>query len=199
LTGAFGGYGGYVRDVENDGACRIPLFVDRYTERAGKNGTPAKSLKAILYAPGCQFSLLSVDLTATPTRSATFECRHLSTITLRGTISPPLPNLGALDIEVFYLAPWDHKFFGFADGAVQQFSVGKTPLNARGRFQLDIPDFSKDAVTNQMQDAYLEVRVVERSSQNLVKRVVPQADSLDRYGGLKILPGYDSEVAFSWR
>ena len=138
LTGAFGGYGDFVRDAKNDGAYRIPLFVDRYTERAGKNGTPAKSLKAILYAPGCQFNLLSVDLTSTPTRSTDFECRHLSTTTLRGTISPPLPDLGALDVEILYLAPWDHKFFGFVDGAIQQFSVGKTPLIAGGRFQLDL-------------------------------------------------------------
>jgi hypothetical protein len=199
LTGAFGGYGGFVPDAEQDGAYRIPLIVDRYTHRAGKNGTAAKSLKAILYAPGCQFSLLFVDLTVTHARSATFECRHLSTITLRGKILTPLPDVGLLDVEIRYLAKWDHEFFGFLDGAAGQFSVGKAPLMSGGRFQLDIPDFSKDGVTNQMQDAYLEVLVVEHSGGNLVKEVFPQAELLDRNVGLRILPSYDFEVAFRGR
>jgi hypothetical protein len=76
--------------------------------------------------------------------------------------------------------------------------VGKAPLNAGGRFQIQIPDFSKDRVTNQLQDAYLEVLVVEHSSWNLVGHVLPSAD-LQYQNGLKILPGYDSEILFSWR
>lgn len=101
-------------EPDKDGAYRIPLE---------ENGSPANSLKAILYAPGCQFTLVSVDLTSTPTRSATFECRQLSTITLRGRISPPLSGTGALDVEIRCLTPREHKFFGIFDGMIGQFSV----------------------------------------------------------------------------
>jgi hypothetical protein len=80
LTGPFGGYGAFVRGAEADGTYRIPLT---------QNGKPANTLKAILYARGCQFSLISMDLATTPTRSAMFECLPLSTITLSGQVSPP--------------------------------------------------------------------------------------------------------------
>jgi hypothetical protein len=191
LTGAFGGYGGFVRNPDKDGTFRIPL------EREGR---PASSFKAILYARGCQFTVLSADLLADPTRNATFECRQLSTIALRGRISPPPSGAGALDVEIRYLASWGHKFFGIADGIVQSFSVGKAPLNPGGRFQIQIPNFSKDPITNRMQDAYLEVLVVEHSSWNLVERVLPAADLQYQNTGLKILPGYDPEIVFGrWR
>ena len=112
LTGAFGGYGSFVRDPGEDGAYRIPL------EQKGK---PAITLKAILYARGCQFTILSVGLMTNPTRSATFECNQLSTTTLRGRISSPPLNTVDLDVEVRYLSSWDHRFFGNIDGAIQSF------------------------------------------------------------------------------
>lgn len=110
-----------------------------------------------------------------------------------------MPDLRALDVEVFYVAEWGHPFFGIVDAAVPQLQAGKTPLDAGGRFQIEVPDFSKDAVTNQVQDAYLDVRVINHSQWPQVTRVLPQPDLLYRNVGLKILPSYDSEVAFTWR
>src|SRR6266404_5493161 len=49
-----------------------------------------------------------------------------------------------------YLSSWDHRFFGIADGAIQSFSLGKTSLEGGTRFQIQIPNFSKDLVTTQM-------------------------------------------------
>ena len=190
LTGAFGGYGTFVPNPDRDGAYRIPL------EQEGRR---ANSMKAILYGRGCQFQLISLDLLTTPTRSATFECRRLSTITLNGRISPPPSRRGALDVEVCYLSGWDHKFFGFLDGPVQSFNVGKAPLTTGGQFRLEIPDFSKDGVTRQMQDAYLNVLVIEHSTGNLVEEVLPQADLGHQSLGLKIWHDYGSEVAFTPR
>ena len=147
----FGGYGGFIQDPDKDGAYSIPLQQDR---------KPAESLKAILYAPSCQFDILSLDLLSNPTRSATFECRHLPTISLRGRISP-LPLAGErLFLTISYEAWWDHHFFGFADGMVQSFKVGTAFVQSDGHFQVQIPDFSKDRVTNEMQDASLRVLVL---------------------------------------
>jgi len=109
LTGAFGGYGGFVRDAQKDGVYRIPLFVDRRTEQAGKSGTPAESLKAILYSTGCQFDLLSVDLNVTSNRTVNFGCRALPTIRLGGRILPLPRGLG----------PWLFWVLRRSGGAVQ--------------------------------------------------------------------------------
>jgi hypothetical protein len=190
LSGAFGYYGGFVRERDKDGAYRIPLEGD---------GKPAKTLKAILYAEGCQFSVLAVDLLSDPTRSETFECVPLSKIPLHGRISPRPTATGALDVEIYYVAAWDHKFFGFGDGMVQMFSLGKAPLDAEGRFEIPIADFSKDRITNERKDAYLQLIVREHSTWNTVKWVVPPADLQYENMGLKILPWYGSEIPFEGR
>ena len=186
LTGAFGGYGSFVRNADKDGAYRIPLQSE---------GKPAMTLKAILYAPGCKFQILSVDLGSDGTRSAVFACRPLSTITVRGAVSPPPVSAVPLDVEMDYLAFWDHKFYGMIEGMVQQFKLAKAPLNAQGRFQIVIPDFSKDGVTTEKQGAALQVTVREHKSWNIVEIVLPPAELA--YGnGLKILPAYTSEITF---
>lgn len=190
LTGPFSGYGGFVRQADKGGAYRIPLEQD---------GNPAKRLKAILYAQGCQFELVSADLTAEPTRSATYECRQLPTTTLKGRISPPPSGAGRLDVEVRYFPGWDHKFFGISKGMIEQFSVGKGPLLSGGRFRVDIPNFSKDAITQKMQDGFLQVLVIEHSTGVIVASLMPPPGL--RYGrsDLKILPSYTPEVTFESR
>jgi hypothetical protein len=148
---------------------------------------------------GCQFELLSVDLKATSNRTSNFGCRPLPTISLSGRILPLPTDAGPLDIEILYLAAWDHAFFGFGDGAVQQFRVGTAPLNAAGEFQVDIPGFSKDIVTTQMLEAYLDVLVVGHSGGDLVQKVLPARELRYQNVGLKILSRYDSGLSFSAR
>ena len=200
LRGAFGGFGGFVREADEGGVYQIPLFVDSQTERAGDTGTPAESLKAILYAPGCQFNLLSVDLKATMIRTATFACTPLTRTTLNGRISSLVSDSARLDVGIYYMASWGHSFFGFLDGPVEQFSIGNPRLAADGRFQVEIPDFSKDSVTTQMQPkAYLKVVVIEHSGGDRVQMAVPPANLLHNSIGLKILSHYDSQIPFSFR
>jgi hypothetical protein len=159
LAGTFGGYGGFVGDSDEDGAYRIPL------EQDGRMGA---NLKAILYAQECRFTIL-LDLLSDSTRTATFGCQPLSSITLAGKISAARSSTRALAVEVGYLSLWDHKLFGFKDGMTQGFNIGKAPLKPGGRFQIQIPEFSSDRVTIQMQDAFLEVLVVERSTGSIVE------------------------------
>lgn len=102
-------------------------------------------------------------------------------------------------MEIWYEASRDHRFFGLRDGMVQQFSITITRLAADGRFQVEIPDFSKDAVTTQMQDAYLEVFVIAHSGGDRIQMTVPPANLQRDSIGLKILPHYDSEVSLSFR
>ena len=142
-----------------------------------------------------KFTIFSVDLLSDSTRTATFGCQPLSSITLAGKISAARSSTRALDVGVRYLSLWDHTLFGFNDGMTQGFNVGKAPLKPRGRFQIQIPDFSSDRVTMQMQDAFLEVLVVERSTGNIVEPVLPSADLPYAGVGLKILPSYDSQIS----
>jgi len=58
LVGSFGAYGSFVQHVDKDGAYRIPLVPDHLDPPATE---PAKKLKAIIWASGCQFQLISVD------------------------------------------------------------------------------------------------------------------------------------------
>lgn len=187
VTGAFGGYGGFVRDADKDGTYRIPLQIE---------GKPAVSLKAILYAPGCQFQVLSVDLLSDATRAAMFECRPLSTIAISGAISPPPSSTKPLDVEVDYLAFWGQKVYGTIEGLVDQYELAKAPLNTKGGFQIRIPDFSKDRITTELPSACLNVRVREHVTWNNVEFLSPSADLRCLNGpDLKIQPEYP-EVRF---
>ena len=94
---------------------------------------------------------------------------------------------------------WYHRFFGIGDGEVQQFKVAKVQLDGEGRFQAQIPDFSKDIVTTQMQHAYLAVLIVQHSGGDRVQSVLPSTDLLYRNVGLKILSSYSSEISFTGR
>jgi hypothetical protein len=76
--------------------------------------------------------------------------------------------------------------------------LGKAPLDTEGRFEIPIADFSKDRITNEMNDAHLQLIVRERSTGNFVTWIVPPADLLENIG-LKILPWYGSEILFEGR
>lgn len=193
LTGSFGGYGSPVREADSDGAYRIPL-------RPEHLDTPtldiAQTLKAIVWSSGCQFQLISVDLVADFHRDALYECHPLPTITLSGAISPPLTAAGPLDVEVRYMAFWDHGFFGIGDGPVADFPVAKAPLES-GRFEIRIPDFSKDPVTTEQQLAALQLRVIEHKSWNSVATLTPPVGLRDpNTNQMKIVPRYDSGIIF---
>jgi hypothetical protein len=141
LAGAFGGYGGFVRDSDEDGAYRIPF------EQDGRMGA---NLKAILYAQGCQFTILFSGFALRFNTNRDVRLSALSSITLAGKVSAARSSTRALDVEVRYLSFWDHTLFSFSDGITQGFNVGKAPLKPGGRFQIQIPDFSSDRVTMQM-------------------------------------------------
>jgi hypothetical protein len=183
LPGSSGAYGPVVRDAGTDGVYRIPLRPEGvYTFDF------AKTLKAILWAPGCQIELVSRDLVSDFTRDALYECHPLRTVTLSGMVSPPPATGGPLEVEVHYLANWDHGFFGIGDGPVTDLFLAKVPLDTSGRFTAKIPDFSQDPVTKQKQSASLKLIVVDSNSGNL------RASTY-----LKVQPRYDSEIRFTVR
>lgn len=149
LAGAFGGYGGFVRDSDEDGAYRMTKTA-HIESRSSRTGEWVQTSKRSYTRRGASSPFFSVDLLSDSTRTATFGCQPLSSITLAGKVSAARSSTRALDVEVRYLSFWDHTLFSFSDGITQGFNVGKAPLKPGGRFQIQIPDFSSDRVTMQM-------------------------------------------------
>src|SRR5262245_36501228 len=56
----------------------------RITVKAGTQAQPAKSCRAIVFAPGCQFATIQADDLAAGNRQAGFQCQKLSTVPLSG-------------------------------------------------------------------------------------------------------------------
>src|SRR5262250_237942 len=105
MTGAFGGYGGFVRTEPK---------VQDYVIDTWYENKPASTLKIIVYCPGYGIELLDIpslaDLSA---KSASVELKPLPAVHLSGKIVTP--DGGApkdFKIEVIYLAYWGHEFFG---------------------------------------------------------------------------------------
>lgn len=165
LSGEFGGLSGFeTRAVDADGVA-IP---------GESQGKPVKSLRAVLFLPGCEMDTVRAgDLSSGP-REARFLCRPLATTRLQGRAGRSLPEPGRrATVAVYYLAHWTHAFFGITDGAVPMFDLGSAPLAADGGFEVTVPDFAADAISSGVgRDAALWVRLRDAETWNPVAEPV---------------------------
>jgi hypothetical protein len=189
LTGAFGGYGGQASRSDN-GEFSVPLLVE---------DKPAKSLKAIAYAPGCDFQLFFADLASTESRSEAFRCDALPTAALHGKLLSVPAGYEAPEVLVSYQACWASGFFGYADGPVQTFDLGAAPLDSTGRFQFDVPLFSKSRIASLIKDAGLRLYLRDRRTGNRSELFAPAAQMPQAACGLQLMSQYPGEVAFNSR
>jgi hypothetical protein len=83
---------------------------------------------------------------------------------------------------------WGNDFFGIMDVKVQSLRLQRVAVHREGRSEARIPDFSKDAVTNERKAACLEVMVIGHDTGNLMSRFCPPG-----------VPGSDSRVEDSAR
>jgi hypothetical protein len=141
LLGEFGGYGDFNgRAKATDGEILLPVY---------RNGQRATSLKAVLYARGCEVTTVSVMLAAQPPGASRvrFTCLKLGTVWLRGAVTGH-PHPSELNVQLRYLAHWSHKFFGIGDGPVLSLAIANVAPDRDGRFAVEVPDFANDGVTN---------------------------------------------------
>jgi len=192
LGGRFGGYGDFVFD--KSGEHRILLHTQ-------VKGTSAGSLKAILYVPGCQIATIDVPDLAESSRELGFQCRPLPTIAFRGRIASgePITDPQAV-VNVRYEACWSLLFFGIADGLCSTFQIATVPLEPGSIFQVVLPDFSKDTVTNSYEASPLKTKlsfmVRDAKTWNILGRLVPQ-NVRSEFHDLQIQPEYPAEVVFT--
>jgi len=138
LVGEFGGYGDFTdRPRAIAGEISLPIYRDFQR---------ANSVKAVVYAKGCEIATFAADLLRDLSR-ARFECYRLPTVWLRGRVSGA-PRASDLTVRLQYAARWSHVFFGIADGAVSSFAIAAAPTDRDGRFAVEVPDFANDSVTN---------------------------------------------------
>ena len=108
MIGPFGGYGDFVRAEKGRSTYGIV---------ASLVGKPAANVKVIAYLPGCEIATLEIPTQGT-NLSRSLSCKLLGRILLRGQISPIsiTQDYQPAEVEVDYLAMWDHQFFSIMDG-----------------------------------------------------------------------------------
>jgi hypothetical protein len=194
LTGPFGGYGGYV-DQKPD--------VDSYEIPSAVGGRPAKELKMIVLATGCDLETFDIPLSADAKMKPQFQCKSVDSVRLLGRIVPDtLIGDRKTELEISYMAVWSHRFYGFADGPVTQFRLATLSLDKSGMFEVGLPLFTvAKAGSSADQEASFQLDLVESETGNLIasglEPDVPEL-VLDT-GDLRIQPGYPDGLKFSIR
>ena len=167
--------------------------------KTGVEGKPARSFRAIVYSPGCQFATVKADDLSNSTRQAQFQCQKLATSPLHGRAD--VSNFAGKDlqVEVLYVCGWAGQFFGVPNLAISPLSVGKTKMESDGTFAFDLPDFSGDPLWASLShNATLMFYLVDASNGAHLARLSAPRD-LSRKGALKVAASYPAEIQFSVR
>jgi len=188
LGGEFGGYGSY--EVRRYGEGKVLI----HTEVRGK---PAKSLRAVLYAPHCRIQTILMDDLEASKREDVFRCSPLGEIELRGKFDREEINPHRkLEVEVRYLGFWAHTFLGISDGPVLTFHVGKAVVEQDGSFRLALPNISQAVdAPYRTNDDWFEVLVRDSETGNIVAELEPPA-TFSLYGHLTVAGSYPAELHF---
>jgi hypothetical protein len=172
---------------------------ERIVVKTGVEGVPAKSFRAIVFAPGCQFATIKADDLSSSTRQAPFECQKLSTTALRGKAD--VSKFGGKDLQVtaLYVCGWAGQFFGVPGISISPFAVGKAKVENDGTFAVEIPDFSGDPLwTSLSHNATLMLFLVDaQTGQQLARLSAPR--DISRRGSLKVAASYPAEISFTVR
>jgi len=172
---------------------------ERIVVKTGVEGVPAKSFRAIVFAPGCQFATIKADDLSSSTRQAPFECQKLSTTALRGKADVSKFSGKDLQVTALYVCGWAGQFFGVPGISISPFAVGKAKVENDGTFAVEIPDFSGDPLwTSLSHNATLMLFLVDaQTGQQLARLSAPR--DISRRGSLKVAASYPAEISFTVR
>ena len=189
LTGPFGANGGFLKAEPERSSYLIETSV---------NHQAAESLKAILYAPGCQIVTLSIASLSEAEKGADVTCEDLPPMTFNGRVDLPEALRGRpYEIEIVYLAYWAHSFFRIEDGPVTSFTLARVQPDDGGAFHAELPNFNKDAMTaSYRRDAGLQFIARELGTGNIVAILAPFNVKGNDPRALPIKPKYPAEVLF---
>lgn len=167
--------------------------------KTGAEGKPAKSFRAIVFAPGCQFVTIREDDLAASKRQAEFQCQKLTTVPLTGKADISRFAGRDMQVEALYVCDWAGQFFGTPGLAISPFNVGKAKMASDGSFSIELPDFSGDPLWNNLgRNATLMFSLVDASTGERVARLAAPRD-LSRKGSLKVASSYPAAIQFTVR
>jgi len=164
------------------------------TTLAGKS---AKSLQAIAFLPGCQFEIVTADLT-TSVRRADLQCRTLPSTPLHGRVDVSRFAGKKLRVGALYSVLWAEKFFGLPSRSVRRLGLGPSAkVETDGSFTFDLPDFAADPLWDSLShDASVMFTLVDTSTgMPLAYLLAPHDLSLG--SELKVAARYPSEITFT--
>jgi hypothetical protein len=183
MTGPFGGYGGIVTPDSGRSAYEIIAAVD---------GKPAERVELIAYASGCQIETLDIQIQS-PTVSQELLCVPLAQKILHGQITPAPTTQQPSEVELTYLAMWDHRFFGIADGPVTAIRVSTAIPDRNGEFEVTLPDFGAQA---NLGEGEFRFTLRETKTKNIIALLSPADDALGPQA-LKVEASYPTLIRFS--
>jgi hypothetical protein len=183
MTGPFGGYGTLVSLKAGQSTYDIVASVD---------GKAAIDVKLIAYLPGCQIEILDIPVRSQMV-SQPLRCTPLAQIVLHGQITPAYVIRPPSKVEVTYLADWDHRFFGIADGPVTAFHITAGVPDWYGRFDVTVPDFHSQAGLGEGEFLFT---LENAHSRNVLKVLKPGGDAPSS-DSLKVQAVYPPLIRFS--
>lgn len=162
------------------------------TRFAGKS---AKSLQAITFLPGCQFEIVTADLT-TSVRHADLQCQKLPSTPLHGRVTGFQFAGKKVEVSALYHVRWAGQFFGLPRRSVRRFGLASTKVESDGSFAFDLPDFAADPLWSSLShDASITFTLVDTSNGKPLAELSAPGD-LSLGGGLKVAARYPSEITF---
>jgi hypothetical protein len=190
LTGPFGSSCGFVKAEPERNSYLIDTSV---------NHQPADSLSVILYAPGCQIVIFTIRSLPESEKTREVSCEDLPTITFNGRVElPEALRRQPYEVEITYIAYWAHDFFRIPEGPATTFHLAQVTPDEGGAFQVQLPDFSKDVVTeSHHRNAFIRFVAVERDTGNFVCFLSPaNVQGKEFPYDLPIKSKYPNEVMF---
>ena len=184
MLGSFGGYGGYVDPEKGRMSYDLPASMD---------GKTAEAVKIIAYLPGCEIVKLEITMQGL-SEARTLPCKTLGKVPLHGRMLPvPVVQSPGVEVEISYLADWDHEFFGIMDGMVTTIHVATAIPDAMGRFDVEVPDFFRQADLGKGSFRFI---LRNKTSLNIIATLRPE--NMPRFfDGLAIGSSYAPFVMFS--
>lgn len=190
MTGAFGGYGSYVRTRPN---------VREYVIETSYENKPAETLKIVIYCPGYGIELLDIPTLGAPSaKTASVELKPLPSVPLSGKIVPPEGRSHKdFKTEVVYLAYWVHEFFGIADGMVTAFKVASVDVTQDGAFSVAVPDFVHDPAVTSFKEIGALWLTARDSKTGAVAYTLESAERPGRDAKVEIAPKYGQLLLYA--
>ena len=168
---------------------------DKIIIQSDTTGRYPQTLRAIAYAPGCQFVTFAVEDLNTSSRQGDFQCLKLPIVELRGTVPRSRPEQ-QLEVEAMYVVRWAGKFFGVPAISISPLALTKTAVQSDGSFAMELPDFTADPLwSTSSSNATLMFFLVDGATGHRIAELRPPA-GLAKNGNLKIAASYP-DVAFS--